>query len=189
MNGRHAAVAVLGAVALAACGGPTVLSTYQSMIGSNQGARFAAHAGVDFGDPAGAPVLAAADGQVVSLANAPTYYDRDTCGRGVLLSHSKFGRYTVYCHLSDVAVRQSQEVKRGDVIGYVGTTGFAGRWAATLPPHVHLELCTERCPFGHADGNLRGTEDPSGISVGCFDPKKTYPTDQLVLTYPVKCAD
>ena len=181
---------ILGlSVGLSACGGPVVLSTYASLWGSGGGARRAAHAGVDFGDAIGAPVLAAADGLVVSVVNRPTFYDRDTCGQGVLLSHARFGFYTVYCHLSKVTVELGKEVKRGDVIGHVGTTGFAGRWAASLPPHVHMELCTGWCPSGHADGNLWGTEDPLAIIAGCFDAKKTYPADKLVLTHPVKCTE
>ncbi len=189
MRLRAVVATTLALVGLTACAGPVIYSTYQSMAGSGGGTRSGAHAGVDFGDLVGGPVLAAADGLVVSIVDRPTYYDRDTCGRGVLLSHSEFARYAVYCHLSQVSVTIGQRLKRGDIIGAVGTTGFAERWASRLPPHVHMELCADWCPSGHADGNLRGTEDPLAITVGCFDPKKSYPNDRLVLTYPTRCSD
>lgn len=164
---------------LQACSGPMITSMYSAMIGVRGGTRTAAHAGVDFRDWQGAPVLATAGGEVTRVTEGPT-----GCGIGVLIEHKEFDRHTVYCHLEKAQVRSGQKVRRGDVIGHIGTTGNA-----VGTPHVHLELCGRPCPRGHSDGNLEGTEDPLAISIGCFDAKKTYPTDQLVLTYPVKCAD
>ena len=122
-------------------------------------------------------VLAAADGRVLVTTNRP-----GGCGHSVFISHDQFARYTVYCHLKEVLVKPGDAVKRGETIGLVGTTGNA-----VGVPHVHLELCTATCYRGHADGDLRDTEDPLTRADGCFDPKKQYPADRLVLTYPVKC--
>ena len=122
-------------------------------------------------------VLAAADGRVLVTTNRP-----GGCGHSVFISHDQFARYTVYCHLKEVLVKPGDAVKRGETIGLVGTTGNA-----VGVPHVHLELCTATCYRGHADGDLRDTEDPLARADGCFDSKKQYPADRLVLTYPVKC--
>ena len=165
--------------ALSACAGPVILSPYGSTIGANNLQRRDAHAGADFGEIPGAPILAAADGKVVTVG------ENAGCGLGVLILHLEFLRYTVYCHLQKAVVKVGQVVKRGDVIGLVGATGKSGGI-----PHIHLELLQGSSPrLGSADGNLHGTEDPLAIAVGCFDPQKTYPTDKLVLTYPVQCKD
>ena len=166
-------------LALPACGGPVILSGYGSMQGAAGGIRQGAHAGVDFSATYyGAPALAAADGEVVNVTEYPT-----GCGIGVLLAHREFERYTVYCHLEKSLVRFGQTVKRGEPIGVIGVTGNAVNRL-----HVHLELCIYPCPRGHPGGDLTETEDPLAIAMGCFDPRKTYPTDKLVLTYPVVCS-
>lgn len=174
--------AVLRLLALAAvvsgCAGTAYIpSTYGSYNGANNFPRAQPHAGVDFGAEYGSPALAAADGRVIQVSRRKT-----GCGYGVLMVHGAFARYTVYCHLEEISVRAGDEVERGDTIGFVGTTGNSAG-----VPHVHLELCTYPCPYGHADGHLRGTEDPLASEAGCFDPKKQYPSGRLVLTYPVKC--
>lgn len=168
-------------VALSACGGPVVLSSWGSFDGANRLRRSAPHAGVDFGELHGAPVLAAMDANVV--------WARDTqagCGKGIGLSHAvaspKGNRFTVYCHIDRIDVSSGDTVKRGQPIGRVGITGNA-----VGVPHVHFEVSsTSR---SHADGDLSGTEDPEAYFVGCFDPKQTYPTDKFVLTYPVRCTN
>jgi murein DD-endopeptidase MepM/ murein hydrolase activator NlpD len=135
-----------------------MLSEYGSYQGANNRHRLLPHAGVDFGGRLGSPVIAAADGVVSDLVDWPT-----GCGRGVVLSHPEFRRYTVYCH------------------GRMGMTGMAAGVS-----HVHLELCTRACR-SHADGDLRGTADPLKFSAGCFDPRRSYARGRLVLTYPVAC--
>lgn len=153
-----------------------VLSEYRSLKGANDLQRLQRHAGVDFGGPLGSPVIAAADGVVTNLIDSPP-----GCGRGVILSHREFRRYTAYCHLQAVVARPGQEVARGAIIGRMGTTGNA-----VGVSHVHFELCTSAC-MSHADGDLWGTADPLKLSAGCFDPQKTYPLGRLSLTYPVPC--
>jgi murein DD-endopeptidase MepM/ murein hydrolase activator NlpD len=153
-----------------------VLSAYRSFKGANNLPRLQRHAGVDFGGPLGSPVIAAADGVVTNAFDWPT-----GCGRGVILSHREFGRFTAYCHLQEALVRTGQEVARGEIIGRMGTTGNAVGIS-----HVHLELCTTAC-MSHADGDLWGTADPLKLSAGCFDPQRSYPLGRLALTYPVPC--
>jgi murein DD-endopeptidase MepM/ murein hydrolase activator NlpD len=112
-------------------------------------------------------VISPADGQVVMAGD-----DRGPCGNIVMIQH-RFGYQTVYCHLSSYAVRPGQEVRRGELIGEVGTTGLR---PGPGFEHVHWEL-------RHSGSR----EDPLASTVGCFDPKRSYPSDEIALTYPVKC--
>ena len=153
-----------------------VLSAYNSRDGANKLQRLLPHAGVDFGGPLGSPVIAAADGVVTDLIDWPP-----GCGRGIILSHGEFKRYTAYCHLQDVLVRMGEEVARGRIIGRMGMSGNA-----VGVSHVHFELCTSACR-SHADGDLASTADPLRVAAGCFDPQKAYPPGRLALTYPVPC--
>jgi murein DD-endopeptidase MepM/ murein hydrolase activator NlpD len=85
------------------------------------------HAGVDISSSYGDEVRAAADGLVVAVETRPGY------GRVVVVDHG-FGTSTWYGHLSGFGTRVGAHVKRGEVIGYVGTSGKASG------PHVHYEV-------------------------------------------------
>jgi murein DD-endopeptidase MepM/ murein hydrolase activator NlpD len=87
------------------------------------------HWGIDFTAPRGTPIFAAADGTVTSPGAGGT----SGYGIVVLIDHG-FGYATQYSHLSRAAVRPGQKVKRGQVIGYVGSTGLA------VAPHLHYEV-------------------------------------------------
>lgn len=86
------------------------------------------HPGVDIATHLGNPVVATADGLVLS-----TQTDR-IGGKTIKLSHPNSGFVTVYCHLSKYLVKPGQRVKRGEAIGLVGKTGRA------RGPHVHYEV-------------------------------------------------
>lgn len=85
------------------------------------------HSGVDIACDSGTPVIAADGGQVIQAAHVGGY------GYSVLIYHGG-GVATFYAHLSGFAVSAGQEVKRGQTIGYVGTTGW------TTGPHLHFEV-------------------------------------------------
>ena len=153
-----------------------ILSSYRSLVGVNARPRLRAHAGIDIAAPAGTPVLAAAAGTVFPLLD----YEPG-CGIGVVLAHPQLGRWTAYCHLTRALVSRGQDVARGQPIGLSGASGNAAH-----VPHVHLEVCTSACG-SHRDGDLRGTQDPEALLVGCFDPARSYPTDRLALTWPLDC--
>ena len=177
---RNATLPVMAGVVLTGCalaGAPFILSGYGSRYGPDGGERIGAHPAIDIGAEYGELVLAAADGKVLGRRDG-----RHGCGVSVYIQHQKFNRYTVYCHLERYTVVRGQEVKRGELIGFVGTSGSSGGVA-----HVHFELCSDYCVVGHRDGNLAGTSNPLDVIVGCFDPQETYPTDRLVLTFPVPC--
>jgi murein DD-endopeptidase MepM/ murein hydrolase activator NlpD len=85
------------------------------------------HSGVDISSTYGDAVRSAADGLVVEVETRPGY------GRVVVVDHG-FGTSTWYGHLSGFSTRMGARVKRGEVIGYVGTSG------RTSGPHVHYEV-------------------------------------------------
>ena len=91
------------------------------------------HRGVDISSAYGNPIVAPADG-VVEFAGFMSGY-----GRLIKIDHGH-GLTTRYGHLSGFAVRDGQSVKRGDVIGYVGTTG------RVTSPHLHYEVRINETP-------------------------------------------
>jgi murein DD-endopeptidase MepM/ murein hydrolase activator NlpD len=86
------------------------------------------HTGIDFAASIGTPIYATADGKVVEVSVRFSGY-----GKMVEIDHG-FGYRTRYAHMHDFAVRQGQNVKRGDLIGYVGNTGLS------TASHLHYEV-------------------------------------------------
>jgi len=84
------------------------------------------HAGIDFRSPSGHPVEATAPGRVVNAGPAGGY------GNMVEIDHGR-GLATRYAHLSQIDVKVGDEVRRGTVIGEVGSTG------RSTGPHLHYE--------------------------------------------------
>ena len=87
------------------------------------------HKGVDWAAPVGTPIFAAFDGTIAYAGDGKGY------GNVVRISHAG-GRETRYAHMSRFAdnLKVGQQVKAGDVVGYVGTTGLS------TGPHLHFEL-------------------------------------------------
>jgi len=83
------------------------------------------HNGIDISVPKGTPVKAASGGKIL-IAGNKFYYN----GNFVLIDHG-FGLTTVYLHFSKLNVKAGQKVKKGDIIGYIGSTG------RTTGPHLH----------------------------------------------------
>jgi len=86
------------------------------------------HAGLDFSAPQGTPIYATADGRVTTAGNKSNGF-----GNHVIINHG-FGYETLYGHMVRVKVRNGQIVKRGEVIGWVGSTG------KSTGPHLHYEV-------------------------------------------------
>jgi len=86
------------------------------------------HYGMDFTAKTGTPIYATADG-VVKHAG----WKANGFGNHVVINHG-YGYETLYAHMSKVAVKNGQKVKRGQVIGYVGNTGLSAG------PHCHYEV-------------------------------------------------
>lgn len=86
------------------------------------------HTGVDFSATRGTPVYATGDGVIKNVATNYGGY-----GKEVLIDHG-YGYVTRYAHLSDFNVSEGQKIKRGECIGYVGSTG------KSTAPHLHYEV-------------------------------------------------
>ncbi len=86
------------------------------------------HTGVDFIGKKGTPIYATADGTVAGNVQGMSGY-----GTMVLINHGN-GYQTLYGHLSKKSVRAGQKVKRGEIIGYLGSTGLSSG------THLHYEV-------------------------------------------------
>ena len=88
------------------------------------------HVGMDFSAPRGTPIYATGGGKV---KKAVTSYRKTGYGNYIEIDHG-FGYVTKYAHMQMLAVKKGQIVKRGDLIGYVGSTG------GSTAPHCHYEI-------------------------------------------------
>jgi murein DD-endopeptidase MepM/ murein hydrolase activator NlpD len=86
------------------------------------------HTGLDFTADVGTEIYATGDGKVEAVDSKLSGY-----GHHVVIQHG-YGYETLYAHMSKVNVRQGEEVKRGQIIGYVGNTG------TSTGPHLHYEV-------------------------------------------------
>ncbi len=91
------------------------------------------HAGLDFTAPIGTPIYATADGIVTDAG-----FNEGGYGNRVIINHG-FGYETLYGHMYRIKAKEGQKIKRGEVIGYVGSTG------KSTGPHCHYEV--------HRNGN------------------------------------
>lgn len=103
------------------------------------GAYQSTHTGLDIGASHGATIVAS-DGGTVTTAGVKGGY-----GNCVMIDHGN-GYYTLYGHMSSIAVSVGQSVSKGDTIGYVGSTGVS------TGPHCHFEIrvngvCTDPAPW------------------------------------------
>ncbi len=86
------------------------------------------HWGMDFTSPKGTPIYASGDGKVTRADNNSSGY-----GKHIRIDHG-YGYVSLYGHLSNYNVKSGQRVKRGDLIGFVGSTG------RSEAPHLHYEV-------------------------------------------------
>jgi murein DD-endopeptidase MepM/ murein hydrolase activator NlpD len=86
------------------------------------------HKGMDFTSPRGTPVYATGNGKVIRADNRSSGF-----GKHIRIDHG-FGYVTLYAHLSKYNVKKGKKVRRGDLIGYVGSTG------RSQAPHLHYEV-------------------------------------------------
>jgi murein DD-endopeptidase MepM/ murein hydrolase activator NlpD len=86
------------------------------------------HYGMDFTAPTGTDIYATGDGVIEEIENTKRGF-----GNEIVINHG-YGYKTLYGHMSAFNVKVGQRVKRGDVIGYVGSTGLS------TAPHLHYEV-------------------------------------------------
>ncbi len=91
--------------------------------------RYRAHLGIDYAAPAGTPVKAAYDGKIIFKGRKGGY------GNVIEIAH-KGGYKTLYAHLLKFkrGIRKNKRVRKGEIIGYVGSTGLS------TGPHLHFGL-------------------------------------------------
>jgi murein DD-endopeptidase MepM/ murein hydrolase activator NlpD len=93
------------------------------------------HAGLDFTAPQGTPIYATADGRIAETNHAEGGY-----GNHVIINHG-YGYETLYGHMVRIKARNGQSVKRGEIIGWVGSTG------KSTGPHCHYEVHKNNKPI------------------------------------------
>jgi len=103
------------------------------------------HRGMDFTAPRNTPIYAASDGKVIRADSRSSGY-----GKHIRIDHG-FGYLTLYAHLNKYNVKRGQKVQKGDIIGYVGSTG------RSQAPHLHYEVQKDKKrinPLNFYYGNL-----------------------------------
>ena len=96
------------------------------------------HRGVDFKAPLGTPIVATADGVVESAGEQKLY------GLKVVIQHD--GEYkSLYAHLSEIKVKAGEKIRKGTVIGRVGSSGIS------TAPHLHYEIIKDGAPVDPAE--------------------------------------
>jgi murein DD-endopeptidase MepM/ murein hydrolase activator NlpD len=138
---RQASAAVAGAITSAASSSTSSSPSSSGLIWpasgpitSPYGMRWGSlHPGIDIGAGAGAPIQAAASGRVMVAGYSGGY------GNLTVIDHGN-GIATAYAHQSSLAAPAGQQVGQGQVIGYVGSTGFSSG------PHLHFEVRVNGSP-------------------------------------------
>ena len=131
-DGSHARVDYGRGVVMLPIPGATITSPFGPRLDPILGI-IKVHTGIDLGASEGTPILAAADGTVVTAGVVEGY------GNCTVIDHGN-GLATLYGHQSQLLVTVGQQVHRGDVIGLVGHTGFA------TGPHLHFEVRVDGVP-------------------------------------------
>ena len=103
------------------------------------------HAGLDFAVPAGTPIKTPANGKVILIGD---YFFN---GQTVFVDHGQ-GFISMFCHLSRIDVKKGQDLRRGEVVGRVGSTGRA------TGPHMHWNV------------SLNDARVDPAIFIGAFQP-------------------
>ncbi|MCK4445988.1 MAG: M23 family metallopeptidase [Candidatus Marinimicrobia bacterium] len=85
------------------------------------------HTGIDISAPRGTPIYATANGVIKSAGWKGTY------GKAVVIDHG-YGYQTLYGHMNEIIVKRNKKVKRGEIIGYIGSSGLS------KAPHIHYEV-------------------------------------------------
>lgn len=107
------------------------------------------HEGMDFTAKTGTPIFATGDGVVARADNTASGF-----GNHIVIRHG-YGYETLYAHLSKYRARKGQRVKRGDIVGYVGSTG------RSEGPHLHYEVHKDNRavnPLNFYYGNISAVE-------------------------------
>jgi len=136
------------------------------------------HTGVDFAAPTGTPIHASGDGVVDFVGQQNGY------GNIVVLKH--WSNYsTAYGHMSRFApgLRKGMKISQGDVIGYVGMTGWA------TGPHLHYEFRVSNTPRNPLSIDVPNAQALAGNQLQRFHTVAADMSRRLVLLRPAGAAD
>ncbi len=118
--------------------GPDLEGYYlRPLIGGRKSQGLHGYNGIDLASYLGAPILAAAAGEVIIAKGAGW---NGGYGNYIVIAHPN-GTQTLYGHLSALAVTSGKSVTRGEIIGYLGNTG------RSTGPHLHFEVRGAKNPF------------------------------------------
>lgn len=108
------------------------------------------HNGIDIRAPIGTPVYAAESGEVVRVGNTDAFPKCLSYGKWILIRHPN-NLATLYAHLSLIKVQDGAMMKRGELIGYSGDTGYA------TGPHLHFTVYDARTVEFRASNRPKST--------------------------------
>ncbi|MEQ8241857.1 M23 family metallopeptidase [Fulvivirga sp.] len=122
------------------------------------------HEGLDFTAPTGTPVYATGDGIITASYRSSTY------GNVLFVNHG-YGYQTRYAHLTNYIVERGESVKRGQVIGYVGSTG------RSEAPHLHYEVLFNYKPINPINFFQRDLDNDEYEKLIEISQQETIPLD------------
>jgi len=160
---------------------PSISQRYRPVFASSQ----SEHKGFDILVPSRTPVLAAADGEVNNVTLSVLY------GNQLILNHGRtaagYRIQTRYFHLDEQLMKVGENVRRGQLVGYSGTTGLAGMY-----PHLHFEvhqLDDDNIPVAIRDLDPQLFWVDGKGKVTCYESARDFTPTPVSLSYPVPCRD
>ena len=129
---------------------PVDMANENIRISRGYSGQYPSHDGIDIAGPYGTEIFASADGKVIKAEESTT-----GDGNHIVIEHAN-GYYTLYAHCSELLAKVGDEVKQGDVIAKMGSTGNS------TGNHVHFEF-----GFGY------GSEQDGGLSLDPYNAVST----------------
>jgi len=161
---------------------PSIPQGFKPVLKNDYDFEIAGHEGVDIKAKKYTPVIAAASGTVIDSSWGPFY------GHQIIILHdTKQGRFFVqsyYWHLSKRLLQVGDEVKRGQQIGTLGSTGLLASY-----PHLHFEVrvseIKDQTYYSPVNPHKYWTNGAGKIS--CYENGKDYSTGGFSISYPAFC--